>query len=838
MLPSPLLDLLLHRLSIPFNASINQLRTPRNVRYFQQLLTTPKPSVLSSTHRSEHIPNLDHNILPLNDQLQALTDFEVRISTEKQNPLAKLSEELPDYQVEEAQLNDIYKDLLSYPDVTKNKQDDGIQNDVDRDSLVDLLEILDERFSNMSVSPQSTTPETLSAQLIRDFASKQSIPSNNVDSKVLLSLEESTSVISASLRLLANRLQTSLQKLDTTWLPSESDETPTLSLGLLSRPEWDTLIKGALTEDDPIIAEKLLSLMKMVGEKPSEEQYDAILNWYAHRGLIEETDTFCSRLSIDLARDRQRDLLVKARIQANKLDEACKMIYSFESNATPAPIRSYTRVIRAFLFQAGPGSEQLKAQAWDMFSHMRYAAHPIPDEFLYTVMIRSLAETQDPEAERALDLFTEMTVDNQIPPTTYSYNAVILACARSKKFKLEAFRLVREMLNAYKGADGEVPSSLRPDKHTFLALLEAAKRLGDLTRTRWILTQLIKETRRIPRGGTKVTYLDESIMGHVFHAYASYKPPFHRNIAPEREEEEATEEPIDTQETHAKSLQTASPSRSHTPQTHQEVLREASALWNRILDDIESVGDDSNHDNIFSNVALTTGLVNSYMSVHFAHSPPDTAFDAFGRVYEELDIPKDARSYLVAFDTYTRGKRCTKHEMQRALEYARALWPEWLALESKGITQMLPPGKNKKQGVDSRLVEKVWKSMFRLMAHNDCLDEAINLVRDFMKRYPPSFVKEPSPVDPNRSTRVSLYAERPLVRLTERSSVPEDRIPPFLLFQDLELLHHRSVLAKRRDYIDYIKWVANAYAGALRQRQYLTFSAGSKAPSEKASRDG
>lgn len=114
------------------------------------------------------------------------------------------------------------------------------------------------------------------------------------------------------------------------------------------------------------------------------------------------------------------------------------------------------------------------------------------------------------------------------------------------------------------------------------------------------------------------------------------------------------------------------------------------------------------------------------------------------------------------------------------------------------------------------------------LCSNDCLDEAMNLVRDFVQRYPPSLVKQPSPTDSSRSTRISLYGERPLVRLTDRTSIPEDRIPPFLLFKDLELLHHRSVSAKRRDYVNYIKWIASAYAGALRQRQTLTFAADSK----------
>lgn len=105
---------------------------------------------------------------------------------------------------------------------------------------------------------------------------------------------------------------------------------------------------------------------------------------------------------------------------------------------------------------------------------------------------------------------------------------------------------------------------------------------------------------------------------------------------------------------------------------------------------------------------------------------------------------------------------------------------------------------------------------------NGHLHEAMDFLHQFVARYPPPFVKQPSPPDPKRSTRTSLYAERPIVRLTERSTVPEDRIPPFLMFRDLNLLHHRAIAAKRPDYIAYITWVSKAYEGALRQRRVGT----------------
>ncbi len=59
-------------------------------------------------------------------------------------------------------------------------------------------------------------------------------------------------------------------------------------------------------------------------------------------------------------------------------------------------------------------------------------------------MATGKARTSD--AERALDLFREMTTRYAVRPNAEVYNALILACARRKDFYLESFRLLREMV--------------------------------------------------------------------------------------------------------------------------------------------------------------------------------------------------------------------------------------------------------------------------------------------------------------------------------------------------------------------------------------------------------
>lgn len=100
----------------------------------------------------------------------------------------------------------------------------------------------------------------------------------------------------------------------------------------------------------------------------------------------------------------------------------------------------------------------------------------------------------------------------------------------------------------------------------------------------------------------------------------------------------------------------------------------------------------------------------------------------------------------------------------------------------------------------------------------------MGLVRKFAELYPPGIVKQLPPSTSPGSPRISLYGDRPLVRLTERTTLREDRIPPFLMFEDLELLHHRCVVKKHTDHVDYLTYIAHSYEGALWRRRLATLS--------------
>ena len=205
---------------------------------------------------------------------------------------------------------------------------------------------------------------------------------------------------------------------------------------------------------------------------------------------------------------------------------------------------------------------------------MRLHAHPIPDAPLYALMIRACArgvpqphDIDDPtqnfastttttsdgarrisDAERALDLFREMTTRYSVRPNAEVYNSLILACARRKDFYVEAFRLLREMVELAHVHDplaSESPAdkglNFAPDRYTFNALLQGCARNRDLARARWVLAEMIRTTLplfdaalRESMGRSEVMELlakrpNEETMCHVFHTYAAYVPPLKRN---------------------------------------------------------------------------------------------------------------------------------------------------------------------------------------------------------------------------------------------------------------------------------------------------------------------
>lgn len=447
----------------------------------------------------------------------------------------------------------------------------------------------------------------------------------------------------------------------------------------------------------------------------------------SHRYIIKiysSLSDLTSLLYAEAPSERQRDLHIKVHLKASPPNtiphDALSILHSYEMRAIPAPMKSYTRLITA-LFSAQ--SSLGYAQAWDLFAHMRYIAHPNPDALLYTLMIRACASSLNfsSEPERALDLWTEMTVDHGIQPTAGAYTAVILACARSgsKMYIHEAFRLAKEMLDSHRDATGH--SAFKPDGRIFSALLEGAKRVGDLARTRWILAEMVRGAERDEESRFVDAAVSEEVMMHVFHAYAAYKPPFKRAAVLVDEKEPAqTSKSMTGSNTSASMVSSSSsssddeaqefpltettiPSFSHLPpQSRSEIIGEVQTLFARIVEDTTLDGSEAR---LFSNVKLTPRLLNSYLSVHYAFASILDSQELFETIFEELNVPRNVRSYIEALERCSSSKR--GQERAAAFAFAEKLWPAWQDLENgqqNGVTGT----------VTARMIERANFAMIRM----------------------------------------------------------------------------------------------------------------------------
>lgn len=445
--------------------------------------------------------------------------------------------------------------------------------------------------------------------------------------------------------------------------------------------------------------------------------------------------------------ERQRHLHVKAHLNATPPrtlpSSALDVLHAYEEKALFAPMQTYTSCITALLSSSSSVS---RAQGWDLFSHMRYVAHPHPDAWLYTLMIRAcaspLSSSRASEPEKALDLWTEMTVDKKMEPTVGAYNAIILACARSgeKTFVNEAYRLAKQMMDAYRDARGV--SAFGPDKNTFVALLEGAKRVGDLGRARWILAEMVRGIGNdMETEENAEMRVDEEVMMHLFQAYAVYRPPFKReatvvveegNQAEQAKSSSNPEAPAssgetldvtssDSQEESIPPALDTIPSFSHIPpQSPEEVIIEATFLFQRILDDTGVLPIPLDHQqrhqegphyspnlvNKFADVKLTTRLLSSYIAVYFRHAPLEHAERIFWNVFEQLKIPKTARVYVEALEACSYAKRGSEREA--AVRFSDDLWAKWKEIEDHG--------RDCERTLSARMIERAYAARLRLYA--------------------------------------------------------------------------------------------------------------------------
>lgn len=327
--------------------------------------------------------------------------------------------------------------------------------------------------------------------------------------------------------------------------------------------------------------------------------------------------------------------------------------------------------------------------------------------------------------------------ENGVQPTKGAYEAVIRVCGRAGPAWLgEGMRLAREMSDQYPmtGVDG---------RGLWCALLEGCKRAGDLKKARWILAEAVRGSSDGVRGESWM--VDAEFMTHVFHTYASYKPPFKRETTrlverdavsnAEPSTNESREEEISNDDQPSFSLSTEQtqggdvspdvpvegvvPSFSRLPpQTPSDVIAETRALFHRILQDKSLSSEDLHHSpqsgllvGRFAHVELTPVLLNAYLSVFYNHASIETSREAFDSLFHDS-------SSVHAFDpdeyTYINGlERCAiarPEDRHIAARWAQDIWRDWEATEANGL-------RNGKGNVGSfaRLIERAHAAMRRVL---------------------------------------------------------------------------------------------------------------------------
>ncbi|KAI0339109.1 hypothetical protein BDW22DRAFT_1347966 [Trametopsis cervina] len=756
----------------------------------------------------------------------------------------------------EEELMAVYEDLLASP--VEAKPDDQAQQDETATAL-QTVEAALKRLPQDEVTkdPEPSLQRTLIAHLETILQQQPEATSQNTP---------------LPHHALITRLEAILPQ-----QPGPTTQNIEQSEPVVAENEWEALVQVAVEHNDIASAHQVLSLIERFGSTPSERCLNPIMNFYASRGDVSSVENMLKHyVGTAVPTIDQRDIHVKAHLrglaQSTFPTDALDVLHAYEARGIPAPQKTYKRAITHLTYTR---SAVAYAHAWDLFAHMRYVAHPMPDERMYTLMIRTCALPSlnaSGEPERALDLFTEMTVDNQIQPTLATYNAVILACARSgrKKYVLEAFRLAKVMLDSHRDARGK--PAFTPDRRFFASLLDGAKRIGDLARVRWILAEMVKGALQMGDQGAVTAehaIIQEDVMAHVFHAYAAYRVPFKPWMTVIVDEKQAQrgdqtssgagKEFVDSSPASQESVDTEAlvPEENvgfaHIPpQTDSEVIQEVEVLFSRIFADrvAEERGEDVSQA-VFRHVRVSSKLLDAYLTAYYSHSSLEEWRNQFKHLHARLNVPRSSWTYEHILQRCAKATKGIERVMARKL--AEEVWDEWVPLEAawrQGAEKDIPAG------MTARRVEQVNAAMIRILALNHELPRAMQHVRSFARAYPPPALHLSSPApraslesalfstspivfNPDKpaadkpaavkhvhlSTRTSLVGSRPLVRLINSTEIPDETVPPLLTFSELEVLHHRLVSAKRAEDIRYIKWLSRAYEGALKARRDSIMSA-------------
>ncbi|KAL8280076.1 hypothetical protein RQP46_007406 [Phenoliferia psychrophenolica] len=616
-------------------------------------------------------------------------------------------------------------------------------------------------------------------------------------------------------------------------------------MGLVVPSEWRDLVLLCAEEGDGTGVEKALGLMQRTSPVEDAGLLTDVMAAYASAGRSREALSLASYArshSLPLSVSTHHHLLSSLLPAHPEL--AIQHLHSLEAAGYTPLLDTYTLLIAALLSPSTPA--HLTSRGWDLYAHTRLVSHPTPSASLYATMIAACARGSHPSPERAIDLFTEMTSDNQLAPTAEVYNALIRACARrgTQDYYFEALRFMRQML------DDNVP----PSRQTFHAVLEGARRHGDLPRARWMLVKMVGV------GGDAAP--DASSLGLVFQTYAAYKPPVAQAGTAKRAGKGARKVTVVSPEGFAAAATTttstaraldrpdpAEEPRSEAqglvdllgessifypgplPQTTDALLAEAANLMSQCVpSDLLGLSlSTPTSSTIFPSVLPNTFLLNSYLGLLAAHAPFDAMMAFWRTAYSTLDVERNRFS----FETVMRRCETAKNRVV-ATESAREVFAEWKAWEGpkSAVVEVVEEAEDVESVAASagashksgRNISLMWAHMIRILSRSYSDVEALALFQSFITQYPPhqlttraEYAREAARLLPTLPSPIRLSS----ALYPETSTSASAERPPYLLFEQVRLLHQRLAEVENERGVATVMGICKAYEWALKSAKEI-----------------
>ncbi|CCX33287.1 Similar to Mitochondrial group I intron splicing factor CCM1; acc. no. C4R5P7 [Pyronema omphalodes CBS 100304] len=402
---------------------------------------------------------------------------------------------------------------------TKRSAHDGPRKDKKKDNKTRKQETFAEQVKRLEQHVQMM--ERNYVEMLRKRAQEQMQPKGEIPAEITDQAYQSLMAPVAPESLFLPEPESTEDK-----LPEKVKERLGESLALvqMEEPEWEAIIgaleeKGGfegMTSEDVVgllksmpakkrvvLSSQLLEMAKKAEVLDNAMIYDGLMMAHNYAGNSEVVE----KMFADL---QERGIkptvytyghLLKAYSQTKNVAAAAQAFQEMQAAGIEPNLIVYTSLIQTCI------NRQEFDTAWQIFNLMKLkSTATAPDVATYSLMIHACAVKG--EAERALDLFTDMTVRKELVPTEYTYQSIIHACAVRKDYFGEAWKYARIMQEA------GLPITIM----VFNVLLQACGVVGELTRARLLL-------RHMSESGNPDIYPNKFTFQNALRAYSNYQAP-------------------------------------------------------------------------------------------------------------------------------------------------------------------------------------------------------------------------------------------------------------------------------------------------------------------------